>query len=433
MIRKTSPLLLGAFAFVAFGAQSLPAADTGIEALKERESRVKKVVRESMGATVAIMGARQPASGSGVIISKDGLILTAAHVTAAAGQELIVTFPDGRSVKAKSLGGNRSRDAGMAQITEEGEWPFVEMADAEDVVLGEWCVAMGHPGGYDPNRTPPVRIGRVWTKGFMGMLGSDCTLVGGDSGGPLFDLDGKLIGIHSSIGGQLSENRHVPMDAYTDDWDDLIGGRLWGSQGVMMGQIDPDRPAMGVQLDRESQEGVKIVGLSDTSPAGEAGIEVGDVIRRVGDKKVEEFVDMVKVLERLKVGQTVTIGVERGGDDIEFDVKLGRLGKLWDSDLGRRPGREAEEEPVKARPSLGVMLERDAEGAKVYEIVPGSAAAKAGIEAGDVVLEIDGEAIRTAAEMAENIGGRKPGEKITMRLSRGEGEETLEVQLGKAG
>ena len=427
--KKSSTVLVAGLALAILGSNPTFAQKSGIAALKEREKKVKQVVRETMPATVAIMGAEQPASGSGVIINSEGLILTAAHVTAAAGKELMVTFTDGRTVKAKSLGANSSRDAGMAQITDEGEWPHVEMADADDVRLGEWCVALGHPGGYDPNRTPPVRLGRIWTKGFLGMLGSDCTLVGGDSGGPLFNLDGKLIGIHSSIGGQLSENRHVPMDAFERDWDDLLGGRLWGSQGVMMGRVDPDRPAMGVQLDRDSNEGVKVIGLSDPSPAAKAGIEVGDVIRRVGGKRVDEFSDMVGALEKLKVGQKVKIGVDRDGDKLEFEVKLGRLGKLWDAD----PVPADEADGPAERPVLGVHLRSDAQAAEVFEVLPDSPAERGGIEPGDIVLEIEGEKIRNAAQMVENIGGRAPGERISMLLQRGEDEKEVVVKLGRAG
>ena len=202
-----------------------------------------------------------------------------------------------------------------------------------------------------------------------------------------------------------------------------------------MGQIDPDRPAMGVQLDRESADGAKVIGLSKPSPAGEAGIEVGDIIRRVGDKKIGEFADLVKALEKLKVDQRVKIAVDRGDEELEFEVKLGRLGKLLDYDRGRRGDdvEEEEEEPLEARPSLGVQLELEAEGAKVYEVVPGSAAAAAGIEPGDVILKIDGKEIGSAPEMAENIGGRKPGDKVKMLLRRGDDEKELEVELGKAG
>jgi S1-C subfamily serine protease len=269
------------------------------------------------------------------------------------------------------------------------------------------------------------------------MLGSDCTLVGGDSGGPLFDLDGKLIGIHSSIGGDLSENRHVPMTAYTQNWDDLVGGKLWGSQRVMMGLEDPNRPAMGVRLDQEFEDGVRVGGLSDPSPAAEAGIEVGDIIRRIGKKKVWDFEDMKAEMANLKAGEKVTVGVERGRERLEFEVKLGRLGKLWE--LDRNPHRFLEPEPApkpepaRGRAALGVLLVRDAIGAQVDGVSEGSPAAKAGIRAGDVLLEIDGEKIGSASELAENILARQVGDRVKLRLRRGEEKKELEVTLGEAG
>ena len=146
-----------------------------IEELKERERKVKKVVSELMPTVVAVVGNDQPATGSGVIINEDGLIMTAGHVTEAAGKELTIIFPDGRSVKGESLGANRTRDAGLARITEEGKWPFAKIGDSKKAKLGEWLIAMGHPGGYDLNRSPPIRLGRLISSGSMGMLRTDCT------------------------------------------------------------------------------------------------------------------------------------------------------------------------------------------------------------------------------------------------------------------
>ena len=434
MNRTKTPLFLAsAVALAAIFNGASPAQQSSIKELKEREKKVKEVVRKTMPATVAIDGVRNAASGSGVIVSEDGLILTAAHVTDAAGELLIVTFPDGSTARAKSLGANSSRDAGMAQITDEGDWPFVKRASPESVELGEWVVALGHPGGYEARRTPPVRLGRVWTKGFLRMLGTDCTLVGGDSGGPLFDLDGKLIGIHSSIGGRLSENRHVPMDAFNDDWEAMLAGEKWGSQGVMMGRVDPNRPALGVQLDRESTDGVRVAGLSEFSPAGDAGVEVGDVIRRIGNKKIADYDALVKRLERLKAGQKINVVVQRGDEEVEIEVKLTKLGRLLDRRSGERAEPQVEPEPSADRATLGVQLERDAEGAKIYEVLPGSPAAKAGLKDGDVVIEIGGEEVESSAGVAEALGGQSPGDEISIKIRRGDEELTKKVTLGRFG
>ena len=99
--------------------------------------------------------------GSGVVVSEDGLILTVGHVLGKSKGDLTVVFPDGRRANAKPLGADFARDAGMAKITDPGKWPHVEMGRIEDVKPGQWCIAVGHPGGIQLSRTPPLRLGRI--------------------------------------------------------------------------------------------------------------------------------------------------------------------------------------------------------------------------------------------------------------------------------
>src|SRR5438876_11640505 len=105
------------------------------------------------------------------------------------------------------------------------------MGKSDELTKGEWCLATGHPRGYKPGRTPPVRLGRDLTFGNT-IIKTDCTLVGGDSGGPLFDMQGRVIGIHSRIGQTLAQNMHVPVDTYRETWDRLVkGDRVYGNIG----------------------------------------------------------------------------------------------------------------------------------------------------------------------------------------------------------
>ena len=124
-------------------------------------------------------------------------------------------FPDGRRATAKALGANFSRDSGLAKITDPGKWPHVEMGHSDDIKPGTWCMALGHPGGIQQGRTPPIRLGRVLIAGKGArFLVTDATVISGDSGGPLFDLEGRVIGIHSNIGMNVNQNQHVPIDVY---------------------------------------------------------------------------------------------------------------------------------------------------------------------------------------------------------------------------
>ena len=160
----------------------------------------------------------------------------------------------------------------MVQITEEGSYPFVELGESGSLKRNQWCVALGHPGGFDPNRTPPIRLGRVLRVG--GFVVTDCAVVGGDSGGPLFDAEGRVIGIHSNIGATLSENRHVPVDVYRDQWESMKKGERSGKRFAgRQGRDNPNRPMLGVVLGEPGKDGgVFLQDVIDGSPAAKAGL-----------------------------------------------------------------------------------------------------------------------------------------------------------------
>ena len=400
-----------------------------IEELKERERKVKKVVSELMPTVVAVVGNDQPATGSGVIINEDGLIMTAGHVTEAAGKELTIIFPDGRSVKGESLGANRTRDAGLARITEEGKWPFAKIGDSKKAKLGEWLIAMGHPGGYDLNRSPPIRLGRLISSGSMGMLRTDCTLVGGDSGGPLFNLEGEVIGIHSSIGGSLAENRHVPSSVFKAGWDRMLAGEIWGSLGMMAAGVNPDRPMLGVRMN-DSNGQVTVDKVFPNSPAKRAGIEDGDVILKIDGIAAEQMSDVVDQVSSSSAGDVLEVQIMRNNKEQSFKVKLVSWEDLA-SGLGNEEEPKLSQETEKARPQLGVILDAEfaGRGAKIYEVINGSIASMAGILSGDVVKSVDGAEISDANEMASKIKSAPLGSKIKFSIQRGNQDELLEAEI----
>ena len=400
-----------------------------IEELKERERKVKKVVSELMPTVVAVVGNDQPATGSGVIINEDGLIMTAGHVTEAAGKELTIIFPDGRSVKGESLGANRTRDAGLARITEEGKWPFAKIGDSKGAKLGEWLIAMGHPGGYDLNRSPPIRLGRLISSGSMGMLRTDCTLVGGDSGGPLFNLEGEVIGIHSSIGGSLAENRHVPSSVFKAGWDRMLAGEIWGSLGMMAAGVNPDRPMLGVRMN-DSNGQVTVDKVFPNSPAKRAGIEDGDVILKIDGISAEQMSDVVDQVSSSSAGDVLEVQIMRDDKEQSFKVKLVSWEDLA-SGLGNEEEPKLSQDTEKARPQLGVILDAEfaGRGAKIYEVINGSIASMAGILSGDIVKSVDGAEIFDANEMASKIKSAPLGSKIKFSIQRGNQDQLVEAEI----
>ena len=192
--------------------------------LQAIEEQVVQSLRQIMPATVAVSLNRSQASG--VIVSQDGYVLTASHVSGLPGQRVTITFSDGRRVQGETLGTNPDVDGSLIRITTPGIWPFAPIVpDDEAPELGDWCIATGHPGGFDPTRTPPVRVGRV-IRSDKYVLRTDCPITGGDSGGPLFDLKGRVIGIHSRISEDPTDNLHVPVGTYRRTWDKLTAGRI---------------------------------------------------------------------------------------------------------------------------------------------------------------------------------------------------------------
>lgn len=296
-----------------------------VEELRALETRVKQVVEKSMPATVGLLVGN--GAGSGVIVSEDGLVLTAAHVIGKPDASIRIVLSNGSVVKGKSLGLNSKVDSGMVQITDpppkgaawpgasEGKWPAVNVGKSESLKKGQWVVALGHPGGPKRERPPPVRVGRFDKYSHSeSYIRSDCTLVGGDSGGPLFDLNGDVVGIHSRIGVFLEFNMHVPTEEFKKDWDKLVRGDVIGK---------PSNVEIGIVLD-EDEEQPTVKEVVKDGPAEKAGFKPGDVILKFKGEQVEQAEDLAQLLRAGRAGQEVTVDVRRGDETVTLKVTLAR-------------------------------------------------------------------------------------------------------------
>ncbi len=292
-----------------------------IEQLKFMEQRFAEISERVKAATVNIkIGESQ---GSGVVVSSDGYILTAAHVIGQPNQTATVTFLDesGKEneyqeteYKAETLGIETGVDSGMLKITqnegEEQEFPYLDLAISDELKEGQWVMAVGHPGGIDDSRGMVVRVGRII---FLNdrVIRTDCTLVGGDSGGPLIDMNGDLIGIHSRIGSELVENLHVPADVYSKNWD------LLAKAVVIDG-----RPSLGLSVVDDTNE------VEEVTPKGaaeKAGVEQGDVIIKLGSIPIEDKKDIYEAISDLNLRPNVVteIVVRRNGEEKTIELKVG--------------------------------------------------------------------------------------------------------------
>lgn len=295
----------------------------GLARLRALQDKVERVTEKALPATVSLFSKKSESSGSGVIISREGLILTAGHVVDGL-DEITVVFPDGKQASGKVLGSNRTKDSAMVKLVEEGPWPFVELGDSKTVKVGDFVISLGHAGGYDPLRTPPVRFGRVVGANTLGFIGSDCTLIGGDSGGPLFDLEGKLIGIHSSIGASLMSNNHSSIQNFKTDWERLERGETWGKL-TMNPLMNPDRPVIGFNVAGSVPGGVKLAEVYRDSPAEVAGMKRGDILVSVDGSKVGTLRELQGILADRKPGDQVELTFRRRTETRKTTLKLARL------------------------------------------------------------------------------------------------------------
>jgi serine protease Do len=288
--------------------------------LQDIENHTQKLVERVLPATVCLRIGN--AYGSGVIIDREGHILTAGHVSGAANRDATVIMPDGKRLRGKTLGANNGIDSGMVVIIDRADFPHLDMARSTDLRRGQWCLALGHPGGYKPGRPPVVRLGRIQIADGTAIL-SDCVLVGGDSGGPLFDMNGRVIGIHSRIGANVTANVHVPIDTYRDTWAKLAAGEVWGSPGPLFNAARPAQPYLGLSAGADKML-LKISAVTPGSPADKAGLKANDIILKIDNLPIASADDLADVLAARMPGARLNIQVQRGGDIIILPVVLGK-------------------------------------------------------------------------------------------------------------
>jgi serine protease Do len=282
-----------------------------LDDLKVFEAHLKELVPR---ASAAVVGVRVGgAGGSGVVISEDGLVLTAAHVARVPGREVHFLFPNGTTARGETLGTDHEMDAGLMRISDAGPWPHAQPGEAGVLRVGDWVLAMGHPGGFDPERSLVVRLGRI-IRLRPDALQTDCTLSGGDSGGPLLDMHGRVIGIHSRISESTTENYHVPIGTYYETWERLVKGENWGDEPPLprswvgvRGADDPDR--------------CRIESVEANSPASKAGLQPGDIIQKVNGREIQDFAAFRALVAMTRPGEELTLMIERDGTAMSLTVR----------------------------------------------------------------------------------------------------------------
>lgn len=292
-------------------------APASLTEFREMEKHVTALTRKVTPVLVAVQVGQ--ATGSGVVISSDGLVLTVAHVAGRPGREVLFRFSDGRSAKGKTLGTDHGADAGMMRITDPGPWPHLDLAPSEEIHVGDWTLALGHPGGWDPERPVVVRLGRVLELD-SDFLHTDCTITAGDSGGPLFDMKGRVVGLHSFVRTATSANYHVRAQAYRANWQRLLNSESWGDE-----ESSP-RPWLGTR-GVDDPEGCRIERVDERGPAFKAGLQVGDVVLRINGVPVDDAEGYASRVRESKIGTELHLRIKRNGSEMTLTVKVGERGQ----------------------------------------------------------------------------------------------------------
>lgn len=287
--------------------------------LEAIQTALTSVLAQARAATVCIdLG---QGSGSGVIVAADGLILTAAHVSTGVNKDLTVILEDGRKFKAVSLGVVADCDAAMIRITEKGEFPFVEIDRKDSTRLGDWVFALGHSGGFDKDRGSVVRLGRL-VRMAETTVQSDCTLIGGDSGGPLFDLQGRLIGIHSRVGHNLPMNMHVPIPVFIQNWDAMLKSEFVG-EGPFVKKPEKGKGFLGLATEVGPEGGLKVTKIGKDTPAEKADFKEGDILLKLNGTDLQTREQFQDLLKEMAEGDPLDIAATRDGKPLTFKLKLG--------------------------------------------------------------------------------------------------------------
>jgi len=342
--------------------------------------------------------------GSGFIVSADGLILTNAHVVRDA-SEVTVKLTDRREFVAQVLGSDPKTDVAVLRIAAKG-LPVVHLGGARDLKVGEWVLAIGSPFGLENS----VSAGVVSAKGrslpddsMVPFIQTDVAVNPGNSGGPLFNVRGEVVGINSQIytrtGGYQGLSFAIPMETVLRVKDQIVAtGKASHAQlGVAVQSVNLTL-ADSFQLDKP--QGALVSSVEAGGPADKAGLRVGDVVQRLGGKAVLDSGDLPALICQELPGQRTQLGIWRQGKALELGVQLG--------DANDKTATVAQIDPVAGKGRLGLALrplspdeQRSAgiTGGLLVERVQQGPAALAGLQQGDVLLAINGAQVNDLAQL----------------------------------
>ncbi|WP_420392806.1 Do family serine endopeptidase [Acuticoccus sp.] len=379
--------------------------------------------------------------GSGFLISADGYVVTNGHVVDGA-EEVNVVLQDGEVLSAEVIGVDDKTDLALVKVEGERDLPFVSFATQETRV-GDWVMAVGNPFGLGGTVTAGIVSARgreIGAGPYDDFIQIDAPINRGNSGGPTFNLKGNVVGVNTAIyspsGGSVGIGFAIPASIAEDVIADLRddGSVTRGWLGV---QIQPITPQIAESIGRDDVVGALVTEPQAGSPASEAGVRTGDAIIAVDGEQVDGPRGLARAISAEEPGSVVTLSVWRDGAEEDIDVTLGRLGEESEEASNEGPSSQDRSSRDDASMMLGMRLapasgaNLDSDGLAVLEIDPDGAAAEAGVERGDVILQANGVDVASTEDLEEGLSSaREEGrENMLVMLQRGENARFVAVPI----
>ena len=345
--------------------------------------------------------------GSGVIVSPDGYILTNNHVAGNADQ-IQVTLMDKREFTAKVIGKDPKTDLALIKIDTKQPLPYANLGDSSKAEVGDWVIAIGSPFNFNLTVTSGIisAKGRALGGNYDDFIQTDASINPGNSGGPLFDTEGKVIGINTAIYSSTGSNAGIgfaiPIDLAKNVMEQLKehGKVVRGWLGVEIQEVTPE---LAKSFGLANPNGALVAGVDADGPAGKAGIQRGDIIVKFDGNLVHDEHELPEMVAQTALGRSVPVEVIRDGKRVTLTAVIQQLkdAQVASAEGGAEPGSNWGLTVQDLTPEIAQQLGiQNSKGVVVRNVKPDSPASDAGLQPGDVILEVDSTKVKSADEFA---------------------------------
>lgn len=377
--------------------------------------------------------------GSGVIVSPDGYILTNNHVVGRA-DEIHVTLMDKREFTAKVVGKDPKTDLALIKIDTKQPLPYASLGNSNKAEVGDWVLAIGSPFGFNLTVTSGIisAKGRALGGNYDNFIQTDASINPGNSGGPLFDTQGQVIGINTAIYSSTGSNAGIgfaiPIDLAKNVMEQLKqhGRVVRGWLGVEIQEVTPD---LAKSFGLAEPTGALVAGVDKTGPAAKAGIERGDIIVKFGSDVVHDEHELPELVAQTPIGKKVPVELIRGRKHMAIEVTVAELKEqqVASEEGAGTPGSNwgltvQDLTPEIAR-QIGVPITK---GVVIRGVKPDSPAQEAGLQPGDLILEVDHQKVATADDFATLAKSAQKDNKSALLLVQ-RGDSTLYTVINPEG